>query len=55
MTDITPLVNEALKKQGALLIVSRRAKKKNVDEFLKEAYRIVAKAKPDVLMGLADV
>lgn len=44
MTDITPILNEALKKRGALVIVSRRGRHKNVDEFLKEAYRIVAMA-----------
>ena len=52
MTDITPILNEALKKQGGLLIVSRRTKNKNVDEFLKEAYRIVVMPYPDVLIGI---
>ncbi len=51
MTDITPNLNEALKKQGALLIVSRRAGNKKAEEFLKEAYRIVAMAHPNVLEG----
>lgn len=52
MTDITPNLDEALKKQGALSIVSRASRNKKVDEFLKEAYRIVPMTCPNVLNGL---
>src|SRR5437764_1203899 len=43
MTDITHLLNEALKKHNASLINrGGRSCSRNVDEFLKEAYRIVS-------------
>lgn len=41
MTDVTPLFNEALQRQNALPIKSTPLSLQNIDEFLKEAYRIV--------------
>jgi hypothetical protein len=41
MTDITSVLNEALKKHNVSLRKLTRVDLHNVDEFLKEAYRIV--------------
>ncbi|KAH0555806.1 hypothetical protein GP486_006249 [Trichoglossum hirsutum] len=40
MTDITPLLNEALKKHGVSVLKPAKPDLHYVDEFLKEAYRI---------------
>ena len=42
MTDLTPVFNELLKKHDAQPTVNPDLTIQNIDEFLKEAYRIVS-------------
>ncbi|KAI9839156.1 MAG: hypothetical protein M1819_003149 [Sarea resinae] len=46
MTDISPVLNEALKRHDAPPIVRPTGRLPNVDEFLKEAYRIIDSSAP---------
>ncbi len=41
MKDLTPLLNEALKRHGARPTADPSLSLQHIDEFLKEAYRIV--------------
>lgn len=51
MTDLTPVLNELLKSQGARPIANPTLSLQNVDEFLKEAYRIVSLDMPGAVRG----
>lgn len=42
MTDLTPVLNELLKSHDARPTVNPSLTLKSIDEFLKEAYRIVS-------------
>lgn len=42
MTDLTPVLNELLKSHDARPTASPSLTLQNIDEFLKEAYRIVS-------------
>lgn len=44
MTDLTPVLNELLKSHDARPTVDPALSLKTIDEFLKEAYRIVSYA-----------
>lgn len=41
MTDLTPLLNEVLKRHDAPSTANTSLSLQHIDEFLKEAYRIV--------------
>jgi syntaxin 18 len=42
MTDLTPILNELLKSHDARPTIDPSLALQNIDEFLKEAYRIVS-------------
>jgi hypothetical protein len=42
MTDLTPVLNDLLKSHDARPTVHPSLSLRNIDEFLKEAYRIVS-------------
>jgi syntaxin 18 len=42
MTDLTPILNELLKSHDAPATIDPSLALQNIDEFLKEAYRIVS-------------
>ena len=42
MTDLTPILNELLKSQNSLPTLDPSLALQKIDEFLKEAYRIVS-------------
>jgi hypothetical protein len=42
MTDLTPVLNELLKSHDARPTIDPSLSLKTIDEFLKEAYRIVS-------------
>lgn len=46
MTDLTPLLNEELKRRDASPTIDPSLSLQNIDEFLKEAYRIVWQPAP---------
>lgn len=41
MTDLTPVLNELLRSHNARATANKAFTVQNIDEFLKEAYRIV--------------
>ena len=55
MTDITSVLNEALNKHSVSLVKLTRADLHNVDEFLKEAYRIVGGSFRPAIHPFADI
>jgi syntaxin 18 len=46
MTDLTPVLNELLKGYNAPATIDPSLALQNIDEFLKEAYRIVSTCSP---------
>jgi hypothetical protein len=53
MTDLTPILNELLKSHDARPTANASLTLQNIDEFLKEAYRIVSRD-DGILLYLAD-
>jgi hypothetical protein len=52
MTDLTPILNERLKSQNSQPTLDPSLALQKIDEFLKEAYRIVSPRSPENSRGL---
>lgn len=52
MTDLTPVLNELLKGHDARPTANPALTLQNIDEFLKEAYKIVGNSRKDFVLPL---